>query len=140
MVDENLNLKVIDFGFAATLVNQTNGSLNLTQSLGTVGYAAPEIHLKLPYNGRQVDIFSMGVVLFMLAAGTAPFSIADSSDASYRYLLDRNEDLFWKRQQNISGRKWWNTDKQFKHLVSSMLRAEPTERAAMDQIFESEWI
>ena len=74
LLDSNYNIKLIDFGFATQLVNPGNGSPNLTQTVGTVGYAAPEIHLMVPYKGREVDIFALGVILFIMATGHPPFN------------------------------------------------------------------
>ena len=62
LLDENFNLKVADFGFATHLCGRY-GNGRLHTCLGTTGYMAPEILQKnTEYNGRQVDIFSMGVI------------------------------------------------------------------------------
>ena len=49
---------------------------------------APEIRLLKPYNGRQVDIFSAGVVLFLLVKGYYPFEDADCDDKLYINLMN----------------------------------------------------
>lgn len=69
LLDENFNLKVADFGFAKVME-----AAKLKTSLGTPGYMAPEIVLKKEYNGTKVDIFSAGVILFILHVGSPPFS------------------------------------------------------------------
>jgi serine/threonine protein kinase len=48
LFDENFNLKIADFGFAAPLYGR-DGSGKCTTPLGTVSYKAPEIHAELPY-------------------------------------------------------------------------------------------
>jgi serine/threonine protein kinase len=60
MVDKEMNVKIIDFGFASEQLD------NLTQYLGTKTYMAPEIKERKTYNGSQVDIFSTGVIFFIL--------------------------------------------------------------------------
>ena len=61
LVDENMNLKVADFGFA------TFKHVNKLQSYrGTMTYMAPEIKEGKTYDGRQIDIFSTGVILFII--------------------------------------------------------------------------
>jgi len=41
-----------------------------------LGYMAPEINQKIPYDGKLVDIFAAGVILFIVYAGSPPFSAA----------------------------------------------------------------
>jgi len=61
LVDNNLNLKVADFGFA-TYKNVEK----LSTYRGTKTYMAPEIKEGKTYDGRKVDIFSIGVILYIL--------------------------------------------------------------------------
>ena len=83
LVDNNMNLKLADFGFA------TNKNIDkLTSFRGTQSYMAPEIRKNESYNGKQTDIFSMGVVLFTLVVGYFPFSQADLKDQFYNFLLN----------------------------------------------------
>jgi serine/threonine protein kinase len=75
LMDKDMNLKLADFGFA------TNKHVEeLTSFRGTQSYMAPEIRKQEKYNGKQTDIFSMGVVLFTLVVGYFPFSTADLKD------------------------------------------------------------
>ena len=55
---------------------------------GTPGYAAPEImEKKGKYYGQQVDIFSLGVILFVMCTGTNPFKEATKHDKEYINLV-----------------------------------------------------
>lgn len=75
LVDNEMNLKLADFGFA------TDKSIDKLQSYrGTQSYMAPEIRQGKVYNGKETDIFSMGVVLFTLIVGFFPFSEASLED------------------------------------------------------------
>ncbi|VBB25308.1 unnamed protein product [Acanthocheilonema viteae] len=71
LLTEDLQLKLIDFGLCA------KPPLGLSQSLhtccGSPAYAAPELILGLPYKGHQVDVWSMGVLLYTLLCGCLPF-------------------------------------------------------------------
>ena len=61
LVDEMMNLKVADFGFA------TYKKINKLQSYrGTMTYMAPEIKEGKTYDGKQIDMFSVGVILFII--------------------------------------------------------------------------
>lgn len=84
LIDENLNLKLLDFGFA------TNESIEeLTSYYGTQSYMAPEIKKGQVYNGKQIDVFSIGVLVFSIVRGLFPFAEARKSD--YWYNLIRHE-------------------------------------------------
>lgn len=68
MVDQNMNIKFIDFGFAA------RGDIySLKDMYGTKSYLAPEIRKGLVYDGTKIDTFSTGVVLYLLVRGIFPF-------------------------------------------------------------------
>ena len=68
LVDQDMNIKFVDFGFA------TNKNIDsLTEFRGTQSYMAPEIRKGEIYDGRSTDIFSMGVILFTLVIGYFPF-------------------------------------------------------------------
>ena len=61
LLDENMNLKVADYGFA------TQKHINKLQSYrGTKTYMAPEIKEGKNYNGKKIDMFSTGVILWIL--------------------------------------------------------------------------
>lgn len=61
LYDEQMNIKVADFGFS------TYKSINKLKSYrGTMTYMAPEIKQGKQYDGRQADVFSAGVILFII--------------------------------------------------------------------------
>ena len=74
LIDSELNLKICDFGFVQP-INEL-----LTVGYGSENYMAPEIRRKDQYRGGQADIFSLGVILFILSFGVPPFVKADMSD------------------------------------------------------------
>jgi len=83
LLDSKFVLKLADFGFAAPLEGR-DGSGNLYTNLGTHNYMAPEIHLKQPYKGDQVDLFAAGMILFIMIAQHPPFSSATPKDPYYK--------------------------------------------------------
>ena len=62
-------IKIIDFGFAAFCSN----TQKLKIFCGTPSYMAPELVKKHEYDGRQVDMWALGVLLYSLLAGSFPF-------------------------------------------------------------------
>lgn len=69
MIDENGQVKLIDFGFA----NLYHPKDKLETNCGSPLYAAPEIVQGVRYVGPEVDIWSLGVVLYAMLTGTLPF-------------------------------------------------------------------
>jgi len=71
LLDENQNLKIIDFGFVRTFSNDPN--LTLKTYCGSLYYCAPEMLDGTPYPGPSSDIWSLGVILYVLTNGYLPF-------------------------------------------------------------------
>jgi|TARA_B110000285_G_C14585354_1_gene364009 serine/threonine protein kinase len=81
LVDDQMNLKVADFGFA------TYKKINRLKSYrGTMTYMAPEIKEGKQYDGREIDIFSTGVILFIIVQGIFPFKEAKKDEYFYNLL------------------------------------------------------
>ncbi|KAL0419217.1 UNVERIFIED_CONTAM: CBL-interacting protein kinase [Sesamum radiatum] len=70
--DENENLKVSDFGLSALAESKRQDGL-LHTTCGTPAYVAPEVINRKGYDGAKADIWSCGVILFVLLAGYLPF-------------------------------------------------------------------
>jgi len=91
LVDEKLNLKVADFGFAK------NKNINKLKSYkGTHTYMAPEIRDAKVYDGKKVDIFSAGVILFILTQGIFPFQAAKKEDHYYKMIIKGDKHSYFK--------------------------------------------
>nr|XP_025041674.1 SNF-related serine/threonine-protein kinase isoform X2 [Pelodiscus sinensis] len=69
-------VKLTDFGFS----NKFQPGKKLTTSCGSLAYSAPEILLGDEYDAPAVDIWSLGVILFMLVCGQPPFQEANDSE------------------------------------------------------------
>ncbi|XP_067133455.1 testis-specific serine/threonine-protein kinase 1-like isoform X2 [Centruroides vittatus] len=77
LLDKNDNLKVTDFGFAKeSIVNDETENISVT-FCGSFAYACPEILQKIPYKAQLSDIWSMGIVLFVMLHGTFPFEFSN---------------------------------------------------------------
>jgi len=93
MLDVNWNLKLIDFGLAAPTEGR-DGSGMLKTILGTYGYMAPEQHLGRVYNGEKVDIFALGVILFVMLSMHPPFNASILKDQFYVALASKDFSVF----------------------------------------------
>lgn len=90
LIDGELNLKLADFGFATF-----NNISELAEYRGTKTYMAPEIKEGKVYDGKKADIFSIGVILFIVVQGIYPFKEARQDDCFYNLLLKNRLDFYW---------------------------------------------
>jgi len=61
---------------------------------------APEIKQGLEYNGHEIDIFSSGVILFILVTGNFPFTEAIATEKYYKLLLEEEYSDYWEKVSN----------------------------------------
>lgn len=120
------DILVTDFGLAKLL----NDNVVLKTACGTPNYVAPEILMQRGY-GQQVDVWSLGVILFILLCGYPPFY--DESDA---VLFE----LIMKGKFDFDDRYWKDISKEAKHLISNMLVVDPVKRYDTYQVLEHPWI
>lgn len=131
LLDENGDLKVSDFGLSAVKDHQISqgqgqGLLLLHTLCGTPAYVAPEILTKKGYQGSKVDVWSCGVVLYVLTAGYLPFN-------------DPNLMAMYKKiyKGEFKCPKWMSSD--LKRFLSRLLDTNPTTRITIDQITRDPW-
>ena len=79
LINSKDNIKLADFGLSCDL-----NEIDYRKKIGTDNYMSPEQHQcakqTIRYDGLKSDIFSLGVVLFVMVMGTAPFRKADRYD------------------------------------------------------------
>ena len=128
MLDKDFNLKIGDFGYAKKLIDMKG-------RCGTPTYMAPEIWSEDSYNGAAADIFSCGVILFVLMTGYPPFSIAQrSQDVLYDLIATRDEN-FWGNFEDLAE----TFSDELKDLVCDMLAFNPNRRPPIQKIKEHPW-
>lgn len=92
LVDDFMNLKVADFGFA------TFRKIHALKSYrGTMTYMAPEIKEGKTYDGTAIDMFSTGVILFIIVQGIFPFKEAKKDEFFYNLILKGDLETYWKK-------------------------------------------
>lgn len=80
LMDQDFNVKIIDFGLSCSIFGSTGKGYDTTNT-GTQGFQAPEILHQFPvYNSQVIDVFALGVVLVLLATGIPPFNHANLKD------------------------------------------------------------
>ena len=73
LLDDQLNVKIADFGLSNVVID---GEFLLT-SCGSPNYAAPEVIRGLRYTGPEIDVWSCGVILYVMLCGRLPFEDED---------------------------------------------------------------
>jgi serine/threonine protein kinase len=78
LLDTDGNLKISDFGFSTLNIGDADGDGSARAELlhttcGTPNYVAPEVLGKDGYDGKKADVWSIGVILYVLLAGYLPF-------------------------------------------------------------------
>lgn len=137
MLDKEFNIKIADFGFAAPMAGR-DGSGYLHTRLGTIAYMAPELIMNEPYQGYQVDLFALGIILFILYAGHPPFTQAHPTDTHYKLLVTNRADLFWKYHTKSKGDGFFSEN--FKDLITNMLQYNPSQRLNLVDVIGHPWM
>jgi 5'-AMP-activated protein kinase catalytic alpha subunit len=125
LVDEHGNLKVSDFGLSALRECQKQDGL-LHTTCGTPAYVAPEIINKKGYDGAKADIWSCGVILFVLLAGYLPFHDANLMEMYRR--ISRGD---------VKYPQWFSSD--LRRFMSKLLDPNPNTRIAIEKLVEHPW-
>ena len=125
LLDENDNLKVSDFGLSALAeCKHQDGLLHTT--CGTPAYVAPEVINRKGYDGAKADIWSCGVVLYVLLAGYLPFHDSNLMEL-YRKI----------GKADFKCPSWFSPE--VRRLLSRILDPNPNTRISIDKIKESSW-
>lgn len=136
--------KITDFGYAKHVTEEDS----FTNYAGTLGYTAPEVLANKHYS-TACDVWSAGVVLYVLLAGYPPFPYKDGfepSTASFDELVAAELEAIhhgrkreaWNLQFEVEP---WNTiSTDAKRLVSGMLRIDPLERFSTSRVLNDPWI
>ena len=136
--------KVADFGFA----KQMDEKDRFRNPAGTLGYAAPEVLEKREY-GPATDVYSAGVVLYILLSGHPPFplkpgvdptklSVEEQLSAEAEAIHYGRESKRW--QKHLQKGVWKDISLGAKKLVSKMLRIDPAKRATTQEVLNDPWI
>ena len=118
-------LKLADFGCAQML----RPGETCAERVGTPGYMAPELLRGATY-AFAVDVWSLGVLVFMLLSGTAPFDFGDPLEEERQVCAG-----VW----SFAHRNWGAVSDAAKGVVSRMLCVEPARRASAAELLKCDW-
>lgn len=124
--DDNALIRVADFGFA----RRVHTPESLTSRVGTPSYVAPEILKNIPHD-QHVDLWSVGVVIFVLLVGYPPF--LDDDQTKLFHKIRNGQWVFYEQD-------WKHISQDAKDLVKGLLVVDPNERWTVEECLRSRWI
>lgn len=125
LLDDDGNLKVTDFGLSAFNDHLRQDGL-LHTTCGTPAYVAPDVIGKKGYDGAKADVWSCGVILFVLLAGFLPFQ-DDNLIAMYRKIY----------KGDFKCPPWFSSES--RRLITKLLDPNPSTRITAAKVMESSW-
>lgn len=123
---EDYDIKIIDFGLAKQSTEL------MTMPCGTPGYVAPEILKRRKYH-KEVDVWSLGVITYILLCGFPPFH-DDGNNLKNLYKQIR------AGKYSFPAKYWDNISKEAKDLIRKMLQVKPKTRITAAAILDDPWV
>jgi MAP/microtubule affinity-regulating kinase len=123
LLDSGMNIKIADFGFS----NEFTPGTKLDTFCGSPPYAAPELFQGKKYDGPEVDVWSLGVILYTLVSGSLPFDGQNLKELRERVLRGKYRIPFYM-----------STD--CENLLKRFLVLNPTKRGILTNIMNDKWI
>ncbi|XP_063172662.1 serine/threonine-protein kinase MARK2 isoform X5 [Candoia aspera] len=123
LLDADMNIKIADFGFS----NEFTFGNKLDTFCGSPPYAAPELFQGKKYDGPEVDVWSLGVILYTLVSGSLPFDGQNLKELRERVLRGKYRIPFYM-----------STD--CENLLKKFLILNPSKRGTLEQIMKDRWM
>ncbi|KAG5684317.1 hypothetical protein PVAND_013552 [Polypedilum vanderplanki] len=123
LLDQNLDVKIVDFGFS----NMYAEGNKMDTYCGSPPYAAPELFQGKKYDGPEVDVWSLGVILYTLVSGSLPFDGSTLRELRERVIRGKYRIPFYL-----------STD--CEALLKKFLALNPLKRYPLEQIMKDKWM
>ncbi|XP_048862613.1 serine/threonine-protein kinase MARK1-like isoform X1 [Brienomyrus brachyistius] len=123
LLDADMNIKIADFGFS----NEFTVGSKLDTFCGSPPYAAPELFQGKKYDGPEVDVWSLGVILYTLVSGSLPFDGQNLKELRERVLRGKYRIPFYM-----------STD--CENLLKKLLVLNPVKRGSLEQVMKDHWM
>ncbi|KAI2796487.1 hypothetical protein BLOT_015779 [Blomia tropicalis] len=125
----NIIVLIADFGLSRVVYRRKTGLLACKSYCGTPNYMAPELKLHLRYNAFDVDMYALGVMLFVMVQAAYPFDADDDEKALQQAL---KLDIQWHDYGLVS--------EECRSLLKSLLEPNATKRLSMRQLITHHWL
>lgn len=123
LLDENMNIKIVDFGLSNTYKQEKD---TLKTACGSPCYASPEMIAGKRYHGLDTDLWSLGVILYAMTVGYLPFEDSDTNKL-YKKILSC--------EYLVPG----YVDKQAKDMMKHIMQSDPKQRYKIKDIKAHPW-
>jgi serine/threonine protein kinase len=122
---ETADLKIVDFGLSK-IIGPNESSLD---PFGTLSYVAPEVLLQKPY-GKEVDLWSLGVIVYLLLCRVLPFDDEDDKEIARQTIQDP-PDFSFEPWNKVSGAA--------RDLVKGLLEKNRQKRLCLEDVLQHKW-
>ena len=123
--DDQADLKIVDFGLSK-IIGPNETSLD---PFGTLSYVAPEVLLQRPY-GKEVDLWSLGVISYLLLSRVLPFDDEDDKEIARQTIQD---------PPDFSFHPWENVTRPAQEVCKALLEKNRHKRPTLEQVLQMEW-
>lgn len=139
LIDADGHIKITDFGVSETFCNSgeteplkaQDGAIHKLKGLcGSCPYIAPEEFTCAEYDGRQVDVWSLGIIYYVMTFRGVPWEMAHPKNELYQQFLKVGFDGF----ESFS-----RLPTRARHILRRIFQPNPTERATIEDICADEW-
>ncbi|CAK1551957.1 unnamed protein product [Leptosia nina] len=131
LLTANFNVKLSDFGFSRSCIDDDDQPILSETYCGSMSYAAPEILRGKPYLPKPTDLWSLGVVLFVMLNKSMPFD-----DTRMRKLYEQQMGKKYRFRSRVASL----ISLECKSVVKHLLEPDPGLRHSAVQVLGSDWI
>lgn len=131
LLSRRFNVKLADFGFARFCVDEEGRRVLSQTYCGSAAYAAPEVVNGTPYNPKLSDIWSLGIILFIMLNASMPFD-----DSNLRKLLKDQMTRNWVFRTRVRD----TISSAAKSIVRHILEPDITLRLTLERVISHDWV
>ncbi|OHT01652.1 CAMK family protein kinase [Tritrichomonas foetus] len=125
LLDAQLNIKLADFGFSKEL---TNDNVLMKTQCGSPIYAAPELVSNENYDGKKVDMWSVGVIIFVMITGEIPWQDVENA----QHLFYQIQTARYHIPSTVS--------EAARNLINGLMQPRPEIRFSASEAFSHPWV
>lgn len=118
--------KLVDFGLSKII----GPGETCSDPFGTLSYVAPEVLLQKPYD-KGVDLWSLGIIIYLLLSGTLPFDDDDDREIARQTIHD---------EVDFSYHVWNTVPEEAKQLIRGLLEKDASKRTNLQDVLQHPWI
>lgn len=131
LLSRKFNVKLADFGFARFCVDHEGRRVLSETYCGSAAYAAPEVVSGTPYNPKLADVWSLGIILFIMLNASMPFD-----DSNLKKLLKDQMSRNWMFRSRVRE----TVSALAKSIVKHILEPDITLRLTLERVLGHEWV